>query len=579
MLVYEKLLIAVIPNTLFILALNSGNKKNYPLKVIFRNKAAEELLDNHDLILSGDGENYEEPMISSETREPFDVLERIHHMVSNSREAEINNFQNMMVSVKDKSEQKHFDLKYGKINWNSREEILVILNDVSDNRKLVELRRMHKRKDLMLATVSHDLRTPLNGLLAHVEVARDSEKIESVRKALKIAIKSGRILQHMINDILDFSQITNKTLRLTNRVISVETVISNVSKLIKFQAKQKGLVFSIENFLDRKSALYADPLRVQQILINLLGNALKFTRRGKITLKITSHKSCDGEEELAKLSVIDTGQGIKDEDIPKLFRLFGKLEMSDYDNVQHTGVGLGLAISQNLALMILPNESGGGIKVRSVFGEGSEFYFSIPLITDDQNTEEFQENLETKFPDARCMEPALFIDDTNKSINFRKKSLENDSLIRTGIFPEKNIIRILVVDDDPVNLMVGERYCEALASELSITVESTNATNGKEAIELIMLACKEKKYFDIVLMDCNMPIMNGFEASKQIKQMVADKKVKELKIIACTANVENEDVSQCFQVGMDFFLGKPLLKSNFLSTVKKILRDAKRLDF
>jgi CheY-like chemotaxis protein len=374
---------------------------------------------------------------------------------------------------------------------------------------------------------------------------------------LKIALNSGKMLLHMINDILDYSQASNGTLSLKNQLFSIKKLLKNIADLVEFQAKHKGLDFKVTNNLGNKALVFCDPLRIQQILLNLLGNAIKFTPIGSITLTV---KAIDNNPEvlpvlldgynLVEFSVRDTGIGIREEDLKKLFKLFGKLDMKENQNMNRTGVGLGLAISQNLAQRLLPTPLG-GIKVESKYGEGSKFYFRVPLVDEIDISADLNER-------------SYYEEVVTSSKNSSRKSSYERALIKKSIdLMKSRELKILIVDDDPINQMVGRGYCDLakVACEL--------ANNGKEALELIEVWARKKIYFDLIFMDCNMPVMNGFDASVEVKRMIRNGLIPDVKIIACTANVEHDDRELCFESGMEIFLTKPLRKLEFLDIINK----------
>ena len=207
-------------------------------------------------------------------------------------------------------------------------------------------------------------------------------------ESLQLALRSSQLLMYMINDILDLTQITNGKLRLNIINFNVADCIKDLSKLIKFQAKRKGLQFEFHNKLDpKRQMINSDPNRLKQIILNLLGNALKFTEKGAVTIVL--EKALQGE---VTNSVKDSGCGIKKEDIPRLFNLFGKLESKESLKVNQAGIGLGLAISQSLTKLLNMNRPGAEITVQSEFGKGSVFAFDLydmkGKIAEDNSDEE-----------------------------------------------------------------------------------------------------------------------------------------------------------------------------------------------
>jgi two-component system, sensor histidine kinase len=381
----------------------------------------------------------------------------------------------------------------------------------------------------------------------------------------------------MINDILDFSQITNGRLRLNSTTFDVVESVKEVTKLIKFQAKRKGLRFEfINKFQDNigKVLFQSDPNRVKQVVLNLLGNALKFTEKGFIRITVEPGEerpmsNCDldilsnyyNNNKICsvKFTVQDTGCGIKSEDIPKLFQLFAKLETQESKKVNQTGVGLGLAISQSLVRRLNKEKPGEEIKVLSELGKGSCFYFTLrSLMLTEVNSESIRNivssNLRLKstvnFAEEDEGIRKISLPKTPMMKKVRSMSTSNASLPTNEILP-KTLKKVLVVDDDQINIMVLSAYLKSF-EDCKFNV----ALNGLEAVELVKRQAKEFYYFDIIFMDCNMPVMDGFEATRTILQMVKSKEIPSLPIIASTANASQPDYEMCFKCGMVDYLAK-----------------------
>jgi CheY-like chemotaxis protein len=352
----------------------------------------------------------------------------------------------------------------------------------------------------------------------------------------------------MINDILDFSQISNGKLRLSYERFSLWETIKNVSKLIKFQAKRKGLAFFSENLIknskNSNAIIKSDPSRIQQILLNLLGNALKFTQRGsvKITLEISS--------EFYLIKVIDSGLGIKQEDQAKLFQLFSKVDDDHSRDLNKSGVGLGLAISQSLVKILNDHREGAEIKVRSEYTKGSTFIF--PLLISSKE-DQFDEQYSCKFKEYEEEEM------------MEKFHLLGRVVKKRGRI-QKDIARILIVDDDQINLLVATNYLKSLD-----TYAFETASDGRCAIELVKKQALSGVFYDLVLMDCNMPVMDGFEATKILISMIESGEIPRLSVIACTANASPKDHEVCFQSGMVDCILKPFSKNELNMKIKKHL--------
>ncbi len=338
-----------------------------------------------------------------------------------------------------------------------------------------------------------------------------------------------------------------------------------LSKLIKFQAKRKGLKFFIENrFPDRKQCLLrSDSNRIKQIILNLLGNSLKFTEKGfiKIIIEPTSADRivCDHKFGLpVKFSVQDTGSGIKPEDRPHLFQLFGRIKNKDNQRLNQTGVGLGLTISQNLVKALNNDIPDYSISLDSEFGEGSTFSFIInPYKNDVQEEECLGVTTASLNNGVKFLHQEINLDTNRYSASVMKKREKYSDR-------DKRKARLLLVDDDQINILVLTTFINSF-SDCTFDV----AFNGLEAIQKVKENSKIKNFYDIIFMDCNMPVMDGFEATRAILKMVLDEEIPNVNIIAITANASPVDHKECFDSGMIDFLSKPITKQQIREKIDK----------
>jgi CheY-like chemotaxis protein len=368
----------------------------------------------------------------------------------------------------------------------------------------------------------------------------------------------------MINDILDYSQISNGKLRLNHEPFCVWETIKDVAKLIKFQANEKGLEFKLENQASshngrNKAIVISDPNRLKQILLNLLGNALKFTNQGIIRISLES------EIDRYIIKVTDTGMGIKEEDQRKLFKLFGKLQNAKSIEVNKSGVGLGLAISQSLVKILNKNAERAEIKVISEVGKGSRFYF--PLLLPGQDEIEMYPNLDIN----ECYDEEMI---DNISLMHRYTGKKSYRSVARKESLKNSIINILVVDDDQINILVAKNFLKCF-DDFRFDV----ANNGADALEIVTKKAEESKYYDIILMDCNMPKMDGFETTRILRQMILNNKIPNLSIIACTANASPIDYEFCFKSGMCDYISKPFSKGELRAKIKKNYQKKKGIEF
>ena len=336
-----------------------------------------------------------------------------------------------------------------------------------------------------------------------------------------------------------------------------------MQNLIEFQAQEKNIQLKIDFQIFKHRKLYSDAYRLKQILLNLLSNALKFTNEGYIKLTIQDVTEDEQEEPTYKFIVEDTGIGIKSEDVNKLFKLFGCLETSP--KINKTGIGLGLTISKMLSVNLSPKHSE-GIQVESVLGHGSKFYFyltSMNLNIHNNNNENFceiDEKVKMILPKSKSCE---FYMSTNKSISLISKSID---FIEKNETIKSNVRKILVVDDDLINIMIVEQYLKFFG------IPSIRALNGQEAYNIVEKDILDQNFqISMIIMDCNMPILDGFQASEKIQKLIRETKVNAIPILAVTANSSSTIKEMCKKSGMDYYLEKPMMREDLRNMINKIL--------
>ena len=459
----------------------------------------------------------------------------------------------------------YYEVKIARIIWDGKPCLFIILNDNTNSKRIIELINLDRYKNQMLATVSHDLRTPLNGVIGMMNTVLTNITDKETKKNLNLGIRSANLLNFLINDILDFSQISYKKLRLNVERINLKEMISEIFNLMKTQAKMKKLDFSWENDSKENEVIYSDSNRVKQILLNLIGNAIKFTNKGYITLRV--EKIEENHSRIFKFSVEDSGIGIKEEDISKLFVLFGKLKQENPE-INKTGIGFGLTISNTLAKMLYSGTDA-GIFVKSKYGQGSNFYFKIDGGSEDlENFSFIEEKVNEIQHDSVVTRLSRYDSSISLDKSFTRESktfLPNSREFETS--QNLNVKKLLVVDDDAINILILTKYLEFFK------LDYLTAMNGAEAIDVIEseIIIKNNE-ISAILMDCNMPIMDGFQATEKIIELLLNNNKKEIPIIAITANVTNADLDLCLKSGMKKFLPKPVRRKDLGLVLQKMFQ-------
>jgi signal transduction histidine kinase/ActR/RegA family two-component response regulator len=374
-------------------------------------------------------------------------------------------------------------------------------------RTVRELEQASRAKSAFLATMSHEIRTPMNGVLGLTEVLLSGPLEVETREKLTLVRESGHTLVALINDILDYSKIEAGKLAVTPTDFDLRALADEVTSLYRAAAQLKGvgLVLSFEGALP--TIVRGDGLRLRQVLSNLVANAVKFTERGEVRVVVSQ---VSAEPLRLRFSVADTGIGISAKAVARLFSLFEQAESST--TRRFGGTGLGLALSRNLVRLM-----GGDIVVESVEGVGSRFWFELP----------FEVGMAALASSAPEVTPAA----------------------------QRSSLPVLVVDDNAINLKVACSLVEKAGYRTEV------AENGQEALELV-----QARPFLMVLMDCHMPVMDGFAATERIRGLDGD--VSMTPIVALTASAMPEELEACKRSGMNECLSKPVS----LAALKAVLQ-------
>ena len=381
-----------------------------------------------------------------------------------------------------------------------------------------EAKAATEAKSAFLANMSHEIRTPMNGVIGMIELVSRSKLDETQQDFIATAKRSANSLLMIINDILDFSKIEAGELSLEQVEFDLEQLFTELTHDLQFQANKKSLTLElVKENVEHKKVL-GDPHRITQIFNNLLSNAIKFTQTGTIKIEY-SLKKLDDQCQL-NVMVTDTGIGISDAALPHLFDSFSQADMST--TRKFGGTGLGLAITKQLCELM-----GGDITAKSKLGEGSVFDFSVKLTLPDPLASPLEQKNHGK-----------------TQVNFAR-------------------LCVLVVEDNLIN----QEVMRAILNDLNIVLKVAN--DGLEALDI--LADPEAMTFDLILMDCQMPNMDGYETTRRIRASEAGNMFSKIPIVALTANTMNSDREKCFAAGMNDYLTKPIDHQALQLILKKYL--------
>ncbi len=377
-----------------------------------------------------------------------------------------------------------------------------------------------KAKSAFLANMSHEIRTPMNGVMGMLQLLESTETSEEQKRYLRVLHQSSDTLLKIIDDILEFSRLEADKLSLQPEPVDINSMFKELWIQFKEQLRERPVQLRLDASGFDDYLLMLDPVRLRQVLYNLVGNALKFTHTGYIEVEAKlltatgeDYASADDQSTAPalKITITDTGEGIPEADIERIFQEFHQVDSLHQIN----GTGLGLAISNRLI-----QKMGGELRVSSEVGRGSSFWFEIPHI-------QMVEHREGR-------------DDEPLSSEQVKLDLE-----------------VLVAEDNPVNRSV----IKGLLTHLGCRVTLSN--NGLEALEMVRF-----RSFDVILMDCDMPVMDGFEATEEIRLWEQHEQRTPTPIVALTAHVLESARQLCWEAGMDSYLAKPVTLPQLVETLQ-----------
>ncbi|MDF0672905.1 MAG: ATP-binding protein [Nitrospira sp.] len=400
---------------------------------------------------------------------------------------------------------------------------LDITSDVALRRAKEAAEESARAKGIFLATMSHELRTPMNGVLGCTQLLKDTSLTGQQRELIETMHRSAEALLTLVSDILDFSKIEAGKMTLEVADVNLRALIRDVTTLVEGLAAQKSLTISVKIDSDVPDEFRGDPIRLRQILYNLVGNAIKFTKHGgvRIAVSLRPEPADNLETVVLHWSVQDTGIGLTPEQQGQLFKAYAQADPSTAR--RFGGTGLGLMICRQLVELM-----GGTITVNSRVGHGSTFVYTTNLL------------------------PAIHRDSTASSLSTDQR----------GAGEQVRGLRVLVADDNEINQVVACKFLQKLGCQVEV------ARTGCEAVDAIT-----RTAYDVVLMDCEMPEMDGYEATREVRRR-EEGTLNHLPIMALTGHASDEDARKCRQAGMDKVVTKPLTLSALRANLQELLRHA-----
>ncbi|MEN8163199.1 MAG: ATP-binding protein [Acidobacteriota bacterium] len=381
-------------------------------------------------------------------------------------------------------------------------------------------------KSEFLANMSHEIRTPMNGVIATAEMLLDSEEDEGRRDYLEMILFSGRTLLSLINDILDFSKIEAGRLEMEVAPFNLRQTLENSLKMLRPGAHKKGLDIRLEMARDMPNRLSGDPLRLQQVLVNLVGNAVKFTDEGEIRLEVEQVRR-DEEKATLLFRVSDTGIGISKDRQEAIFESFVQADQSM--TRRYGGTGLGLSISSNLIELM-----GGRLEIDSEPGQGSAFYFSVVFDLQD--------------PQDAFGEPS-------------EDGVRTESSAEGQTAANGRSLNILLAEDNPINQKITKAVLEKHGHRVEVVGD------GRLAVEAFRTGT-----FDLILMDVQMPALDGLGATVAIRS-IEEGTGRQIPIVAMTAHTSQGHQQECVQAGMNDFLSKPISAGSLAQVISRAVGD------
>jgi CheY-like chemotaxis protein/nitrogen-specific signal transduction histidine kinase len=400
------------------------------------------------------------------------------------------------------------DVNASPIQLRGKTYLMGIFRDVTDRKKVEEdLRQASQAKDEFLANMGHELRTPLSGIIGMTSLLQDTEMTSQQRQYVRTVNRSALALLTIINDLLDYSSIETGRMSIEPAPFDLKSAVDDVIQVLTTRALEKGLELTVLYSPDAPRRVVGDAGRIRQVLTNLVDNAIKFTDEGHVVVTVECVE-LGSDRARVKLSVEDTGMGIPEKGLERIFDKFTQVDASP--TRRHGGTGLGLAITKQLVELM-----GGSLGVNSRPGEGSNFWFILSLPV----------QVEAAAPEGEM---------------------------------EAMSSRVLVVEDNDVNQEVAATILRKLGCVVEV------AGNGKQAVKMA-----EITLYDMICIDCQMRGMDGFEATAEIRRY-EEASGHHTKIVAMTAHTTDEDRDRCITAGMDDYIGKPATYEDFQKVLQRL---------